>query len=315
MGARRAIGDVRVVAPIWDRRLILVTGKGGVGKTSLTAALARAAHARGARVLVGEVTPTVHSPSPLFALFSKPRFNGEHPTELEPRLMGVRLSPSGGHKLFLRAALKVKLLVEGAMRSAALQRFLAAAPTFPEIGVLYQLVSVLREVEFDHFILDLPATGHALGLAALPKVVNRIVPSGLIGDAIREGNERLADPEYTRAVVVTLPEAMPVAETGELIAGLRKHDVSVGAAILNRMPPDPFVGDERVKLRAFLDTQRPALRGSKELKRLERAVAAREAFYATMPTDLIRFETPFHGETDDRAVVRAIEADLLRGFS
>ena len=144
--------------------------------------------------------------------------------------------------------------------------------------------------------------------------VNRIVPSGLIGDAIREGNERLADPEYTRAVVVTLPEAMPVAETGELIAGLRKHDVSVGAAILNRMPPDPFVGDERARLRAFLDTQRPPLRGAKELKRLERAVAAREAFYANMPTDLIRFETPHHRQTDDRAVVQAIEADLLRGF-
>lgn len=261
-------------------------------------------------MLVGEVTPTVHSPSPLFALFNQPRFNGEVATELEPRLSGVRLSPSGGHKLFLRAALRVKLLVDSAMKSAALQRFLAAAPTFPEIGILYQLVSLLREGEFDHFILDLPATGHALGLAALPKVVNRIVPSGLIGDAIREGNERLADPSYTRAVVVTLPESMPVAETIELIHGLQKNEVSVGAAILNRMPRDPFRGDELTRLRTYLDGRSTPLRGAKELKRLERALAAREVFYATMPEGLSLVETQLFSDGDDRAVVRALERDF-----
>jgi arsenite-transporting ATPase len=88
------------------------------------------------------------------------------------------VTPSTGHRLFLQAALRVRVLVDAAMRSAALRRFLMAAPAFPEVGTLFQLVSLLRDERFDHVLVDLPATGHALGLAALPRTVLKVVPGG-----------------------------------------------------------------------------------------------------------------------------------------
>jgi anion-transporting ArsA/GET3 family ATPase len=237
-------------SPLSSKALLLVTGKGGVGKTAVAAALAKVAHAQGNRVLIAEVTPEISSPSPLLALFGRPTLegDGDEPQLLAPNLYGIRLSPSIGHRAFLRSALRVRLLVDAAMRSAALTRFLMAAPTFPEVGTLYQLVSLIRLRAFDQIVLDLPATGHALALVSLPRTVNRIVPSGLIGDAIREGLETLTDPERTAAVVVTLPESMPVTEASELIAGLERCSIATGAAVLNRMAVDPFSTPERAAL-------------------------------------------------------------------
>src|SRR5262245_14634909 len=218
-----------------EKRLVMITGKGGVGKTALAGALARRARAQGRRVLLGEVAPDLHAPSILLGAFGQPKPKGEEPVKLDGGLFGVRLSPPIGHKLFLRSALKVRLLVDGAMKSAALTRFLMAAPTFPEIGVLYQLVTLLRMKDFDQFYLDLPATGHAVGFAALPSVVVRVAPSGLIGETVKEGLDFLNDPKRTSAVVVTLPEAMPVTEAGELIGALRQHKIDVAGAVLNQV--------------------------------------------------------------------------------
>jgi arsenite/tail-anchored protein-transporting ATPase len=287
---------------IWDRRLILVTGKGGVGKSVVTAALARAAHAAGRRVLVAEVTPDVSTYSRLLAHFGHATSKGEEPFKIEPRLSGARITPSTGHKLFLRAALRVRLLVDTAMRSAALTRFLMAAPTFPEIGALYQLVSLLRSPDFDHVIVDLPATGHALALASLPKTVLRIVPSGLIGSAIREGLELMTDPARGGAVVVTLPESMPITESLELTAALKKLDIPVRGIVLNKMPPDGFTDDEKRELEAHIESRGDPLLGVREYKKLKRAMNARDAFRAQVPADVARIEVPFF-EGDDRAIL------------
>lgn len=282
---------------------MLVTGKGGVGKTTLTAALARAAHAAGRRVMVAEVTPDTHTPSPVLTLFGHPRPKGEDPFEIAPRLRGVRLAPTSGHRLLLRKALKVGMVVDTALRSAALTRFLSAAPTFPEIGILFQLVSLLRETTDDHLIVDLPATGHAVGLASLPKTVLRVLPSGLIGDSLREGLTKMSDPVHTHAVLVTLPEALPVTETVELAAAFATHQITVGAAVLNRVPPDPFAPEELAGLRAWIDREHPPLLGAKELRRLERANEARRGFHAQIPAQIPRREVPLYDGAPDLTVV------------
>lgn len=299
-----------VQTPIWDKRLVLVTGKGGVGKTIIAAALAQAAHAAGRKVLLGEVASDLHVPSPLLGLFGHPKLRQEEPVEMLPRLYGVRLSPSIGHKLFLRAALKVRILVDTAMKSAALTRFLMAAPTFPEIGVLYQLVAMLRE-DFDHFIVDLPATGHAIGLTALPRTVVRVVPTGLIGEAISEGLAALTDPARTGAVVVTIPEALPVTESSELIAAFQKYGIHVRAAILNQMPSDPFSAEERGALRDFMASSGKSLLGVRELRRLERAVEARESFRTLIPEAIRKIELPSFAGTDPKQLVQRLGGALI----
>jgi anion-transporting ArsA/GET3 family ATPase len=230
---------------------------------------------------------------------------------IQPRLYGSRITPSTGHRLFLRAAIRVRLIVDAAMRSAALNRFLMAAPTFPEIGTLYQLVALLRQKEFDHVFVDLPATGHALALASLPKTVLRIVPSGLIGDAIKEGLTAMTDPSKGGAVVVTLPESMPITEAIELGDALKRLSIPVRAMILNRMPDDPFTPEERKTLHDFLATSANGhLLGEREFRKLERAEAARETFRKTVPENR-RVEIPFFDLNEEQAIVshvtRAIE--------
>ncbi len=278
---------------IWDRQLVLVTGKGGVGKTTVAAALARAAQRAGRRVLLGEVTPDAKERSTLLELFGQPRPKGEAPVPLEDGLHGVRLTPSAGHRLFLRAALKVGMVADAAMRSAALNRFLMAAPAFPEIGTLYQLVFLLRSDRWDHIIVDLPATGHALGLVSLPRTVLRVVPVGMIGDAIREGLDAMTNPERGGAVVVTLPEDMPVTESLELAGGLSALSVPLRGMVLNQMPRQAFTAPQLSAVAAHLDGRdgsEPLLLGSREFRRLQRALRARERFRAEAGADVARTE-------------------------
>jgi len=282
-----------VSEPIWSRELVLVTGKGGVGKTTLTAALGRLAQASGRRVLIAEVTPDLLTSSVLLSQFGHPRPRTEEPFRIENNLFGVRIAPQSGHRLFLRQALKIRIVVDTAMRSAALTRFLMAAPTFPEIGVLFQIVHFLRQRRFDHIIIDLPATGHALALASLPKVVHRIVPTGLIGDAIKEGIDCLSSPARCCAIIPTLPESMPVTETSELITALGECDITVGGVVLNKMPQNPLSTAERQTLAEWSarHPQTPFL-GARELVRLDRAFAARKMFYETLAPELAKFEIP-----------------------
>lgn len=265
--------------PTPDRQLLLVTGKGGVGKTTLAAALARASRDAGQRTLVAEVTSDVSVRSHLLGHFGVATTKGDEPVKLGPNLDGVRITPSTGHKLFLRAALRVGVIADAAMRSAALNRFLMAAPAFPEIGTLYQLVWLLRLNRYEKIVLDLPATGHALGLAKLPRTVSRVVPKGLIKEAITEGLEIMTDPARCGAVVVTLPESLPVTEAFELAKGLHELEVPVGAMVLNRMPANPFTDEERRALDEHVRARRgELLLGTRELRRLERALDARTTF-------------------------------------
>lgn len=299
------------VEPLWNRRLVLVTGKGGVGKTSVTAALARRAQAAGRHVLVAEISSEAGAGSPVMHRLGHAGFKHTEPQRLEPGLSGVRITPSTGHRLFLQAALRVRVVVDAAMRSSALRRFLMAAPAFPEVGSLFQLVSLLRNETWDHVLVDLPATGHALGLAALPRTVLQVVPSGLIGQAIREGLETMTDPERGRAVLVTLPEAMPVSETMDLSAGLARIGVPLGALILNRIPDDPFTEEERSALHDHLTQQEHALLlGGREFRRLERARIARDRFEREAPGDVPRVHLPEYVAQDDGEVVERLLQDL-----
>jgi anion-transporting ArsA/GET3 family ATPase len=185
-----------------------------------------------------------------------------------------------------------------------------AAPTFPEIGALYQLVSLLRTPDFDHVIIDLPATGHALALASLPKTVLRIVPSGLIGNAIREGLETMTDPAKGGAVVVTLPESMPITESLELTEALKRLDIPVRAIVLNKMPRDGFTEEEKRELEAHIESRGDPLLGVREYKKLKRALNAREAFRAQVPPGVRRVEIPLFEGVDDRAILSEVTGTI-----
>jgi len=255
-----------------------VTGKGGVGKTTLAAALARLAAWSGKRVLVAEVAADVNAPSPVAEALGGER-SGEEPVKVAPGIRCVLLTPTMGHRRFLQDTFPVKIVADAAMRSTAIRRFLSAAPAFGELGVLYRMLDLLRKRRpDDHFehevvIVDSPATGHALAITQLPEMILKIIPGGPIGRAVREGLSLFTDPQHTSTLVVTLPESLPVSEALELTEGLSKNHIPMAGIVVNRVPQDPFTADERAQVDSLNACEGPLL-GERALKRLDRARAA-----------------------------------------
>jgi len=264
------------------RRVLLVTGKGGVGKTTVAASLGRAAAAAGKRVLVAEIS--YESPrdaeeasatitSPLAGAFGLGTFADE-PRLIEGTLYGARLSPLAGHLAFLRDTLPVRLLADAAMKSAAVRRFFHAAPTLAELGIVYRLLGLVKD-KWDVIVCDLPATGHALALAQVPQTLADVLRAGPIHAAAQEGLALFRDPQRTTSVLVTLPEPLPVSEALELHEGLHKLSVDCSLVVLNRVPPNPFSAAERAAVERIVP-DRMRMLGARRIPRIDRASSAQD---------------------------------------
>ncbi len=252
-----------------------MAGKGGVGRSTLTAALGVAGAAAGKRMLVAEIGEPDGPYSPLARLFGRDNFPVE-PVEVADGVDGCVLYARRGHQLFMEYVLPVRALAMAAMRSKALERMLVAVPSFHEMGVYYHLLTLIREVDgrrpYDCILLDMPATGHALALTGLPDVLLELMPVGPIAKAFREGQAYLNDPVYGGALVVTLPEELPVTESLELMEGLRETRVPVAGVIVNKIMGDEFTDEEREAMLALSERVPVYGRG-----RLVGAATARDA--------------------------------------
>nr|WP_246356741.1 ArsA-related P-loop ATPase [Pyxidicoccus fallax] len=285
---------------MWDRRALLVSGKGGVGKTTLSAALAVAAARSGRSVLLVEMAPDEGGPSALGALVGA-RDVGPKVTRVRPGLSFVRLAASEGHRRFLQDTLPLRWLAEAALRSRALRRFLEAGPALREMGLLYQMLALLRRTrpdgrfEYPLSIIDLPATGHALAIAALPRTVLALMPGGPIGRSVQEGLDFLQDPARSAVLLTSLPEPLPVSEALALASELERLELPLTAAVLNRMPEDPFTPESHAAVQRLLATHGPH-QGARALARLERARAARARLAAGLQVPLLTLpELPVTG--------------------
>lgn len=258
---------------------MLLTGKGGVGRSTVTAALSVMAQKHGKRVLVTEIGEEGDDYSPLAAHFQRERLPPV-PEEIAPGVMGVTLVARTGQEQFLRDVLHAGPLAKAALSSETLRRLLNAAPGFKEMGVYYQLLSYLRAKnsngtnKYELILVDMPATGHAVMLTALPEYLLKLVPIGPVADALREGIQYLNDPKTSTAWVVTLPETLPVSECLELISGLESSRMTVGGVFLNRVAVDPFTPAERQAMEALL-AKKPRIFGAEGFARFD--LNAREA--------------------------------------
>jgi anion-transporting ArsA/GET3 family ATPase len=165
------------------------------------------------------------------------------------------------------------------------------------MGVLYRLLDLERQKEkngsftFDTIVCDLPATGHALALAQIPESLLRVISSGPIANAVREGLEFLLDPKQVGGVIVTLPETLPVSEAIELAKGVREHKIPLARVILNRVPFNPFDADER----AFLDrVAKGPILGVRTLERIDRARIALERLRASVDVPVQVMQEMWH---------------------
>lgn len=239
------------------RRVALITGKGGVGRTSVTCALAHLAHREGLRVLVAEMGDSGEDYSALARLFGKIQLP-RTAEEIAPGIFGSQLLPDVGAELFVKSVLRIQRLAKAALGFPPLRRLLEAAPSLRELGIFFHLLTYFREElspgvpKYQAILVDMPATGHTLALTGMPEVVLRLVKRGPIAQALREGRGHLSNPEVTKAWVVTLPETLPVSEALELVEGLTRTEVPCGGILVNRIPTDPFDPAEKAALEPFL---------------------------------------------------------------
>jgi anion-transporting ArsA/GET3 family ATPase len=197
-----------------SRRLVVLTGKGGVGKSTVGAALAVAARERGKRVLLVEVAAPVEAAR----LIGGPPSQGRE-TEALPGLFTVNLDPAAVMDEYVRHVVKLEMLVRRILASPIYRRFFAAAPGLKELMVLGKVMVLeearkrhSREPQWDLIVLDAPATGHGLAFLKVPLAASAAVPVGPVGHNARRVLAMLRDPARTALVVVAIPEEMAVVE-------------------------------------------------------------------------------------------------------
>ncbi len=217
-----------------DRRLVVVTGKGGTGKSTLSAAIALAAARKGKKVLVCEVVARER----VADFFGRPP-SGTQIKELLPNLYSVHVRPREAMREYALMTIRFETLYKIAFENPAARYFLAAAPSLAEIvmlGKVWWHAAHDKErgrLRWDLVILDAPATGHGITLLTVPEVFLRLVQEGPLARDMRGMQSLLADPARCSVCIVTLPEEMPANEAIELDGALRKHGFPGGPLFLN----------------------------------------------------------------------------------
>jgi anion-transporting ArsA/GET3 family ATPase len=235
-------------ADFLDRRLLFFTGKGGVGKSTVTAAMALLAAERGRRVLLVEVD----SKGNLTSLFEHPPV-GFKPTEVYPGVFAMQMRTEAALREYLKLNLRIPVLGRLGPLANVLEFVATAAPGVKEILTVGKVCWEAREslegrADWDLIVVDAAATGHVVAQLDSPRAIQELVQVGPVRQQTDWMVELLSDPALTALHVVTSPEEMPVNETIELVERARAElKVPLRSVVVNRVLPEPFTrADEPV---------------------------------------------------------------------
>lgn len=229
-----------------DCSLLFVTGKGGVGKSTVAAALALRASQAGKRVLACEFD----AKGDLLASFAgagarggrQDRPLGFVPRELLPGMYAMAMDPEESLREYLKLQLRIPLIPKIGALSAAFDFLANAAPGIREIVTVGKVAYEVREKHYDLVVVDATATGHIIGQLRAPQAINELVGVGLIRSQTNWMLEILGDRSRTGVVITTTASELPVTESIELVDKLRTQtNVNVAGIVVNRLLPEPFV--------------------------------------------------------------------------
>jgi anion-transporting ArsA/GET3 family ATPase len=228
------------------RRIIVVTGKGGVGKSTVCAALGLHLASLGRHVLIAETAGCTRMPV-LFGLASQ----GYSAMELVPGLHTLSITGEAAIEDHVVQQIRFKRLYEAVFRNRVMGPFLDAVPGLHDLVQLGKVMDEERatrpdgRLRWDHILVDAPSTGHGLTMLASPANMMELTRSGPLHDGAQQVKRVIHDPETTGILLVCLPEAMPVQETLELHARLGPLTAQARALVLNEVhPPCPTTGTQ-----------------------------------------------------------------------
>jgi len=232
-----------VTAGLLDRRLLFVTGKGGVGKSTVTAALSLLSARRGRRTLACELEPKGDLAD--FYETSRPGFEAR---KLQRNLWAMSMDTEASLREYLRLQMHIPGMAAIRPLARALDFVATAAPGVREILTVGKVGWEVRERHYDLVVADAASSGHIVGQLTAPQSINALVRVGQVRQQTGWLADLMADPATTGLVVVTTPEEMPVNETIELVERVRAEtQIDVAAIVVNRVLPELFSGaDEEV---------------------------------------------------------------------
>lgn len=215
--------DGNLLSPLVDQRdLILVTGKGGTGKSTLVAALARLGAARRGQAVAVEFSVRPRLPDLIHV----------------PNVRLVNVDPETAVASAVGRLVGMPLLAQAVVRNRVVRQFIRTSPAMREMIALDELYALVEESSKRRapVIVDLPATGHALSFLDTPRTVHRMFRIGPIANAAARIEKLLLDGQRTEMVTITLPEELPVNETIELVEKARQIGIAARMVVVNQVP-------------------------------------------------------------------------------
>jgi anion-transporting ArsA/GET3 family ATPase len=278
------------VPDLLDKRLVIVTGKGGVGKSTVALAMGMAAAAEGRRTIVCEVSAAEHTSR----VFHRAEV-GFHEVEMADNLWAISIDPDEAMREYVLLQLRVRAMRDMLFRSRIFTYLAAATPGLRElvtIGKIWEVSQPDRKVKrgrnYDLVIVDAPATGHGVAFLQTPRTFANIARVGPIKAQAQALETLIVNHRKTGVAIVALPEEMPVNETAALERSLVEDvGVAVDRVIMNGLYPERFTkpelgvlasvegnGDIRAACRAALSHSRRAAAQREQLARLAELVDA-----------------------------------------
>lgn len=238
-----------------QKRVVIISGKGGVGKTTVALALAHYFSKIGKKILLVEMNSTER----IAPFFSKTQL-GYKETELTPNIFGININPVDSFYEYIQFHVPLGKLMGVFLKNHFVADFLHAIPGVDDILVVGKIYDLERKPDYDMVIVDSPATGHGVSAFEVPFILNRLSLAGPLKTQSEKVVETLTNPEKTVFCPVTFAEEMPVAETIELINLVQKKiKIALGPVFFNRYMPPFFSVDESKKWDRVLTLQKSSL--------------------------------------------------------
>lgn len=255
-----------MIRSLLERQFLMVLGKGGVGKSTCSLALALAARVLGKKVLLA-----MAHPRPRLSSMLEVDAIGPHNTTVLPGLDAVNIEAEAAIEEYALMLLRLRALYRIVFKNRYVQSFLQGTPGLAAWTILGKSTFHVEErgpggtPRYDLVILDAPATGHGLELLHVPEVIASVAPPSVLRRDAERALRIVRDPARSAVVAVSLPQEMPVSETLQLDRALQRDlGLKLGAVFFNRVLAELFTDAQRTTI---LD--RPARFGALVCRRVQ----------------------------------------------